>query len=144
MYTIALGSLRALRTLPHLRQGCRRSHRQLPKALLGKLEVSLASFTAIYHTIHNLHSRLNASHAVCFGQQHSLNDLQRGRTTSDEAILERHILFPVSAKTGKVTRRMESYSSKSSLEADAVQAEVLDVNKELQKMFHKGRTCPCR
>ena len=54
-------------------------------------------------------------------------------TLSVEAMLERHILFPVSAKTGKVTRKIESYSSKSSLEADAVQAEVLDVNKELQR-----------
>jgi hypothetical protein len=65
-------------------------------------------------------------------------------TLSVVAMLERRILFPVSAKTGKVTRRIESYSSKSSLEADAVLAEVLDVNKELQKMFHKRRTCPCR
>ena len=60
------------------------------------------------------------------------------------AMLERHILFPVLAKTGKVAWRIESYSSKSSVEADAVQAEVLDVNKELQMMFHKKRTCPCR
>jgi hypothetical protein len=59
-------------------------------------------------------------------------------------MLERRILFPVSAKTGKITWRIESCSSKSSLEADAVQAELLDVNKELQKMFHRKRTCPCR
>src|SRR5271154_2228674 len=64
-------------------------------------------------------------------------------TLSVIAMLERHILFPVSAKTGKVTRKIESYSSKSSLEAGVVQAEVLHVNKELQKMFHK-RTCSCR
>ena|SRR2546421_10818031 len=65
-------------------------------------------------------------------------------TLSMVGMLERRILFLVSAKTGKVTWRIESYSSKSSLEADAIQAEVLDVNKELQKIFRKKRTCPCR
>jgi hypothetical protein len=48
-------------------------------------------------------------------------------------MLERRILFPVSAKTGKITWRIESCSSKSSLEADAVQAELLDVKQGIAK-----------
>jgi hypothetical protein len=83
-----------------------------------------------------MHSRLNAFHAVCL----AYNVARQHPTPSVVAMLERHILFPVSTKTGKVTRRIESYSSTSSLDADAVQAKVLDFNKELQRCSIRGES----
>jgi hypothetical protein len=84
----------------------------------------------------DLAGRLNAFHAVCLGKQRSLNDIQHGRPTSDAEcgshVRERHLILCIT-KIGRITGRIESYSSKSSLDADAVRAGVPDVSAELQK-----------